>query len=263
MKGMQCHSYDEAFSTLRTNFSRSGVSPEFIDEITEGSIDITFEKGALIFVGAPAHDLLGCLLAGYVKIYCAVGDGRRTLVRLAGPGELIGYPDYIDSKGRRARLFEAQSASKCEVGFISREHLARLLKRLDASALVEILQALNTFWSQNLSWTVKLLNLSFAERLKAVLSDLAQRAGVKDARGITLIPEPAHEDLAEMIGCSRPMVSRLLAEMAEDELLTRVGKQYLLLNKWQVDAKPELAPVKIHIEAGNSKNGRLHKGRLT
>jgi len=129
------------------------------------------------------------------------------------------------------------------VGFISREHVARLLRGLDSNTLVEILQALNTFWSQNLSWSAKLLNLPFAERLKAVFSDLAQRAGIKDARGITLIPELAHKDLAEMIGCSRPMVSRLLAEMAENKLLMRNGKQYLLLNKWRRDAKPGLAPV--------------------
>ena len=263
MKGNGCDSYAEVFSTLRNNFSKWGVAREFIDEITRSSIAITFEKGAPIFVKGPTDGLLACLLAGYVKIYCAVGDGRRTLVRLAGPGESIGYPDRIDSKGRRARLFEAQSASKCEVGFISREHVARLLRGLDSNTLVEILQALNTFWSQNLSWSAKLLNLPFAERLKAVFSDLAQRAGIKDARGITLIPELAHKDLAEMIGCSRPMVSRLLAEMAENKLLMRNGKQYLLLNKWRRDAKPGLAPVKICIKTGNSTNDRLQNGRLT
>jgi Mn-dependent DtxR family transcriptional regulator len=33
------------------------------------------------------------------------------------------------------------------------------------------------------------------------------------------ISEVFHEDLAEMIGCSRPMVSRMIAQMAESGLL--------------------------------------------
>ena len=92
--------------------------------------------------------------------------------------------------------------------------------------------ALNTFWSENLRFFTTLLNLPFWDRLTIVLSDLAKRAGVRDAEGIILIPEIFHEDLAEMIGCSRPMVSRLIAEMIESGLLARRGKQYVLLKKW-------------------------------
>ena len=64
------------------------------------------------------------------------------------------------------------------------------------------------------------------------MSDLAKRAGVRDSEGIILIPEIGHEDLAEMIGCSRPMVSRLIAQMVESGLLARRGKKYVLLKKW-------------------------------
>jgi CRP-like cAMP-binding protein len=70
-----------------------------------------------------------------------------------------------------------------------------------------------------------------------VLSDLAERAGVSDSEGIILIPEVLHEDLAEMIGCSRPMVSRLIAQMVESGLLTRRGRQYVLLKNWDFNQK--------------------------
>jgi CRP-like cAMP-binding protein len=253
---MKCnpgHNYEEAFSCLRNNLATWGVPPEFTDEIVARNIAVPFEKGALIFGEGSSDGLLGCVLAGYIKVYCAVGDGSRTLIRLAGPGELIGFADYVDSKGRHARLFEAQSSSKCVVALVSRDHIARLLATLDSNALVDMIQALNTFWSQHLRGFAMLLNLPFAERLEVVLSELAERAGVKDARGTILIPELAHEDLAEMIGCSRPMVSRLLAEMAENGLLMRRGKQYLLLNKWQSSAKRDLPQVKPRVEVAAAK----------
>ncbi|MHB8382473.1 MAG: Crp/Fnr family transcriptional regulator [Candidatus Binataceae bacterium] len=241
--------YSDAFSHLRDNLANWGISAAFTDEIVERNLAVNFEKGVLVLSEGSTNDLFGCVLSGFIKIYCAVSDGNRTLVRLAGPGELIGYADYIDSKDRRAQLFEAQSASKCAVALINRDQVARLLKGLGTDALVEILQAINTFWSKNLRWFATLLNLPFCQRLEVVLTDLARRFGIQDARGTLLIPELAHEDLAEMIGCSRPMVSRLVAEMAEAGLLSRSGKQYLLLNKWNFGVSENLSYARDQLQA--------------
>jgi len=71
--------------------------------------------------------------------------------------------------------------------------------------------------------------MSFRERLEVVLNELGAKFGVRDTRGILLMPELAHADLAEMIGSSRPMVSRLIAEMTEEGLLLRQCKQFILL----------------------------------
>ena len=203
-----------------------------VEELIERHIAVSFEKGSLAFCEGNTDGMLACILSGYINVYCPVGDGNRTLVRIAGPGEIIGYSDYLDEKGRHARMFEAQVASKCTVALFSRDHVARLLVGLTPDTLTSILACLNTFWSENLRRFATLLNLPFWDRLTVVLSDLAMRAGVRDSEGIILIPEVFHEDLAEMIGCSRPMVSRLIAQMVESGLLARRGKQYVLLKKW-------------------------------
>jgi CRP-like cAMP-binding protein len=194
--------------------------------------------------------MLACILSGYVNVFCPVGDGNRTLVRLAGPGEIIGYPDYIDEKGRHARLFEAQVATKCTLALFSRDHVVRLLASLPTDVLISIIASLNTFWSENLRFFATLLNLPFWNRLTIVLSDLAKRAGVKDADGIILIPEIGHEGLSEMIGCSRPMVTRLIAEMVQSGLLARRGKQYVLLKKWDFnESSPSFRKAARRLEA--------------
>jgi CRP-like cAMP-binding protein len=151
---------------------------------------------------------------------------------MAGPGEVIGYPDYIDERDRQARLFEAQAASKCTLALFNREHVAGLLAGLPADALISILTYLNTFWSENLRRFTVLLSLPFWDRLTIVMSDLAKRAGVRDSEGIILIPEIGHQELSEMIGCSRPLVTRMIAEMVKSGLLARRKKQYVLLERW-------------------------------
>jgi CRP/FNR family cyclic AMP-dependent transcriptional regulator len=232
MKANLRRQHEQAFAILRTSLSRLNLPLDLIDELLERHIAVAFEKGALAFCEGNTDGMIACILSGYVKVYCPVADGYRTLVRLAGPGEVIGYPDYIDEKGRSARLFEAQVASKCTLALFSRDHIAQLLAGLQADRLITIIAALNTFWSQNLGFFTTLLNLPIWDRLTIVLSDLAERAGVRDSDGIILIPEVFHDDLAEMIGCSRPMVSRLIAQMVESRLLARRGKQYVLLKKW-------------------------------
>jgi len=216
---------------LRMSLGRF-LHQEMVEELIERHIAVTFEKGAMAFCEGNADGMLACVLSGYVNVYCAVGDGNRTLVRLAGPGEVIGYADYIDEKGRYARMFEAQIASKCTLALFSRDHIVRLLSTLPSDALISVISSLNTFWSENLRYFATLLNLPFWNRLTLVMSDLAKRAGVKDSEGIILIPEIGHEGLSEMIGCSRPMVTRLIAEMVQSGSLARRGKQYVLLKKW-------------------------------
>jgi len=248
---------NSALSILRESTTAWGVPEQLLNEIVERQIVVSYAKGALVFGEGSTSDLFACVVSGYVKVYCPVGDGNRTLMRLAGSGEIIGYADYLDSKGQRARLFEAQALTKCEVGLITRDHVGRLLRDQSANFLVEMIESLNTFWSQRTRWFATLVGLPFWERLAMVLDDLASRLGVKDNRGVLLIPEISHEDLAEMIGCSRPMISRLLSEMGEAGLIGRTQKQYILLNKWKSreTAKP------VGTEAGFDRNGRSDDAR--
>jgi hypothetical protein len=66
--------------------------------------------------------------------------------------------------------------------------------------------------------------------MEAVLCDLARKFGVKDSRGILLLPELGHADFAEMIGSSRPMVSRLIAEMVANKRLLYDGRHYIVID---------------------------------
>jgi hypothetical protein len=93
------------------------------------------------------------------------------------------------------------------------------------------------------------LNLPLLDRLKLVLGDLGKRAAVTDSEGTILIPELGHEHLAEMIGCSRPMVSRMIAELVDAGLLARRGKQYVLLKNWDFDMDPRQSKVVPRVEA--------------
>lgn len=221
-----------AFSKLTESLLAWQVPREVIDEVIDRQPGISFERGALVLCEGTADGLIACVISGFVKVYCPVGDGGRTLVRLAVPGEVVGYQNYLDAKARCARLFEAQASSKCQVVLFSRDRIMRSLEGLPPKSLVQMIERINTYWSQKLQWFASLLSLPFAQRLTLVMSDLALRAGVKDSEGTVLVPVLGHEDFAEMIGCSRPMISRLISEMLDSKVIGRRGKNYVLFSSW-------------------------------
>jgi CRP-like cAMP-binding protein len=229
----------------------------------------------MVFLQGSPADVMFWVIAGLVKVYCPRPDGTRILVNLAGPGDLIGHVDYIDSRGRHAQVFEVEALTKCSVALFTREYVIKMLQSLDHAALLQMIERLNTAWSSTAQWFGTFLGMSFRERLEVVLNELGSKFGVRDTRGILLMPELSHADLADMIGSSRPMVSRLIAEMTEERFLLRQGKQFILLESFavgrsdsqgQLKDRPKISPEStpapafggpLYKHAVAGKNGRL------
>lgn len=228
---------------------QAGLPPEFVDELIGDNIIARYARRFRLFLqGAPA-DVLMLIVTGVVKVHCTQADGRRFLVQLAGPGDLIGYVDVYDTRGRLCQAFEAQALTNCAVALISRQRILKLLEAADQHMLLEQFQRLNTFWAGVVHHYASFMTLSYRERLEAKLAEVASRFGVRDARGTLLTLELGHDDWAEMIGSSRPMVSRLLAEMVENRVLCREGKRYILLGQHGLDkADPAVGRQEVELE---------------
>jgi len=238
-------------SRLAWRVRQAGVPSEIIDELINDNIVSRYTRRFRLFLqGAPA-DVLMIIINGLVKVHCAQPDGRRFLVELAGPGDIIGYVDRLDFKGRHCQAFEAQALTNCAVALVSRQRILKLLADSNHAALISLFERLNTFWGSVVHRYASLMTLSYRERLEAMLSEVAARFGVKETRGTLLTLELGHDDWAEMIGSSRPMVSRLIAEMVQNRVLAREGKHYILLSD---DSPERLAPPMPRIE-GSPENG--------
>src|ERR1700720_3544530 len=223
------NSLNEDRGRLAWRVRQAGVPNEIIDELINDNIVARYSRRfRLSLQGAPG-DVLMIIVNGVVKVHCTQPDGRRFLVELAGPGDIIGYVDRVDSKGRHCQAFEAQALTNCAVAIISRQRILKLLGESDHTTLVALFERLNTFWGSVVHRYASLMTLSYRERLEAMLNEVAARFGVKEARGTLLTLELGHDDWAEMIGSSRPMVSRLIAEMVQNRVLAREGKHYILL----------------------------------
>jgi CRP/FNR family transcriptional regulator, cyclic AMP receptor protein len=234
------HPVSEFRTVLEEKLTGWNLPAELAAEIEEHSTPVTFEKGAIIFLhGAPA-DLVFWLRKGFVKLYLPHAHGNRTLIAVARPGEPLGTVANVDADGRSHQIFEAQALTKCSLGLFSREHLTSLLRKLDHERVVQLVCKLNATWSALFERYAGFIGLSFRERLELVFKDLGDRFGVEDRRGTLIILELSQEDLAEMIGSSRPMVSKVVGDMVDEGLLARSEQQRFILLR-QTERQSKLA----------------------
>lgn len=205
------------------------VPDYLIQEMLEYHSDLRYEPRATIFhQGAPA-DIVLWVVKGLVKESCFCPGGNRILIRLATAGDVIGCADQINAKGQWVRRFEAEAVTKCVVAMVTRQRVRELLTSLAPAALLDVSERMNASWSGWVHYYAGLLGMSFRERLELVLGDLGRKFGAPDDDGIALTFEPAHGDLAEMIGSSRPMVSRLMADLIKQGEISRRGRLYILM----------------------------------
>jgi CRP/FNR family transcriptional regulator, cyclic AMP receptor protein len=223
------HPPSEFRTLLEEKLTGWNLPAELAAEIEEHSTPVTFEKGAIVFLhGAPA-DLVFWLRKGLVKLYLPHANGNRTLIAVARPGEPLGMVAKVDADGRSRQILEAQALTKCSLGLFSREHMTSLLRKLDNERVVQLLGNLNATWSALFERYAGFIGLSFRERLEIVFKGLGDRFGVEDRRGTLVILELSQEDLAEMIGSSRPMVSKVVGDMVEEGLLARSEQHRFIL----------------------------------
>ncbi len=209
----------------------SGLPRVIVEDLESSHTVVTYPKGSTLFLQGEPADLFFWVFSGMVEVFCPQPDGSRILVRVCGAGELLGYVDFLDHKQRHAQAFEAFARTKCEVGLLPRRRIFELLKSLEPAQLIGLLEYLNLMWASWFSSSTRFTGLDFRKRLEAVLSDLANRFGVEDLRGTVILTELKHTELAEMIGSSRPMISRLISNMVQEGIIERHGRQYILLNR--------------------------------
>jgi CRP-like cAMP-binding protein len=226
-----------------------GLPRAAITALLDRYTPVRYPKGAPLFAKGSPADVVFAVLSGVVKVHSTCLGSDRILTELAGPGDIVGYADFFEETGARSQLFEAEALTGCTVALFTRHHIAEVLKSLDGETLLRLAEAINSLWSSVAYRYATFLGMSLRQRLEVVLNELALRFGVPDARGVLLTPELAQEELAEMIGSSRPMVSKLLMEMTEQGLLARDGRRRILVGAPKANLLP---PIPMFRSAGTA-----------
>lgn len=125
-------------------------------------------------------------------------------------------------------MFTAETRSRSTVAIVEQARVAHLLHDLPGPELARIVQGVDSRWMALSCRLLTFLTQDVRTRLAYAVGEIANSFGIPDARG-TLIPlRLSHEDFAELVGASRPTVSKQLKQMAQRGVFSKANGRYIL-----------------------------------
>lgn len=218
-----------------TEGKRTSTHPALLDRLNNvdcerliaAGVRRKFDKDQMLFCQNEAMNELYVILKGRVRVFYLSEVGNSLTFAYWTEGTLVGTPAVWSGF---VHQWSATAAEKTEVLAVNRERFNALLKTSSALSMA-VIEALE-FKAKRLGNICQILATnSVAERLKLLIENLAELYGESTgARGYKFESPFTQEDLAEMVGASRPWISSLLAEMKRRGIIEYNQRKFFVKN---------------------------------
>jgi CRP/FNR family cyclic AMP-dependent transcriptional regulator len=180
------------------------LSADELERIADLATRKSLGKNSVVVREGDNTDSLYIVLSGKIKIYLNDKQGREVVLGVAGEGESFGEM-VLDGGPRSASVMTLEN---CEFAILRRDDLEAFLRSHPDAALAIIRQLIGRI--RHLTENVRSLALlDVYGRFRKLLMDLAV-----EVDGDMKIQEPlTQQEIANRIGASREMISRILREL--------------------------------------------------
>jgi CRP/FNR family transcriptional regulator len=167
------------------------------------------------------------LLTGIARITCLNTRSERVTVALLAPGPIPEFPSSPISQCMPLN-FRCEAYNDCRVGSLSWHNFDVLTGNSRESAFKKFHQNDLKQWYRVLLHSSGFLNLELHDRVVITLLDLCSDFGIEESRGTLLGVSLSHNDIANLVGASRPRVTEQLAQLERDRFVIRQGRQLIV-----------------------------------
>ena len=194
---------------------------EAISHICAGRVRTRcFQKGAIIVTSGDQSDAVYFILKGDLKICVAGEDGKEVILNVIGAGESFGELAVLTGEPRSADVI---SKTPCELMIIDKAdylHAVRSDPDLAIAALEYHARMVHGL-------TEKVSSLAMVDVFGRVAALLKNNASDTEAGNV--IEGMTHQDIAAVVGASREMVSKILADLKKGGYIDAQRKKITLL----------------------------------
>lgn len=210
---------NQTHNTSEVHKSRTWPSNNQEDLWAKHGRALAYEAGTTLYrEGFPAVGLYR-VERGLVKVSRGLSPQRRRLLRLVGPGELLGCESLLEEGTYQTR---AKVVKDADLRLLLKEDMLELLPR-HAAFTLQLLEALTRELKNHQQQLWELNTLKAPTRLARTLLRCAQRFSPSQAPprsvGVTL----SRPEWAQLIGVRPETVIRLLSELAHQGVLKLEG----------------------------------------
>jgi CRP/FNR family transcriptional regulator len=195
-----------------------------MEEINAIKICSTIKKGETIFREGSYASGVFCINTGKIKLSMFGDEGKEQIVRMAKPGDIIGYKALLSGDRYSAT---ASALEDCNVCFIPREIFLLILQK-DASLSFEMMKLLSNELKKAEEKITHLAQKPVRERVAETILFLKETYGVDAENNVNVTL--SREEIANLVGTATETAIRLLSEFNKDHIIELSGKKIKILN---------------------------------
>jgi CRP-like cAMP-binding protein len=197
---------------------------EELEKISSNKSFNTYKKGQVIFHEGNRPFGVYCIFDGKVKVSQMGADGREQIIRLAKPGDTLGYRSLIQNSKYSASAIAIDDTKVC---FIPASDFMRVIENngtVATDVMKMLAKALGEAQEKMIHMAVKPVRERLAEAL-IMLKNTYQKEG-ENPFTISL----SREDLAAIVGTAKETVIRTLSEFKDEGLVKTKGSAITILD---------------------------------
>ncbi len=197
----------------------SQLSDQELAALSEGAVFRSFPKNRLLIEDGDISDSLYVIFSGQLQVYLSDDEGKEVVLNMMGPGEYFGELALLDDAPRSASVMVVED---CKLSIISRPVFEQIIEShtgIERALLRGLAKRLR-------SLTNNVRNLALMDIYGRIAHLLCELAEEKDGQFIT--GKLTHQDLANRVGSSREMVSRILKDLRMGGYISIENKKIII-----------------------------------
>ena len=164
--------------------------------------------------------------SGEIKLVMLSSEGKECTLAIHSSGDIFGE---LCLSGLRGRL---ETATAMEDTVLKQIPCARFLERLARDSLLEgFIKYLTVRVADQQEVIANLVTVDSEQRLGKTLLQLARKLGKKDPRSIRIELRISHEELASMVGTTRPRISVFMQRFRNLGLIETSLEHHLIIKE--------------------------------
>lgn len=190
---------------INQHYMFSELAPQETEKLTQKSSTRTYPSNTILISEGDLTDSLYVVLEGEVKVFASDHQGKEVILNILGPGEYFGELALLDDEPRSASV---KTIKATKVMVITKNDFKGCLAT-NSEMSYNLIKALIR-QVRSLTGNVKSLALmDVYGRVAHALLDMATHVDGK----LVVEQKLTHQDIADMVGASREMITRILKDL--------------------------------------------------
>ena len=198
---------------------------------TKNSSAIKVGKHDHVYTVGDERETVYFIEKGQIKLVMVSGEGKECMLAIHGAGDVFGE---LCLSGLGGRL---ETATAMEETFLKEIPCNKFLERLKKDSLLEgFVRYLAVRVADQQQVIANLVTVDSEQRLGKTLLQIARKLGKKDPRSIRIEVRISHEELATMVGTTRPRISVFMQRFRNLQLIEYNSEHHLIIKEKKLTA---------------------------